>query len=110
MTGVFQDIEFGSRRPELAPDHPRRQRGQTLWREIRRHRQTLRQFGGWEENWGAFRELHFKPVTTAAIRIRFKTINVSADELELFGPDERAKNLALQRHGTTVSGFPEGGN
>ncbi|MFG0297742.1 MAG: PSD1 and planctomycete cytochrome C domain-containing protein, partial [Maioricimonas sp. JB045] len=109
MNGVFQDIEFGSRRPELAPDHPRRQRGQALWREIGKHRQTLREFGGWEENWGAFRELHFKPVTTAAIRIRFKTINVSADELELFGPDERARNLALQRHGTVVSGFPEGG-
>ncbi|QDU39505.1 Planctomycete cytochrome C [Maioricimonas rarisocia] len=110
LTGVFQDIEFGSRRPELAPEHPRKQRGQTLWREIGTHRKTLRPLGGWEENWGAFRELHFKPVTTAAIRLRFKTVNVSVDELEVFGPDQRGKNLALQRHGTTVSGYPEGGN
>ncbi|MFG0334474.1 MAG: DUF1549 and DUF1553 domain-containing protein, partial [Maioricimonas sp. JB049] len=109
LTGVFQDIEFGSRRPELAADHPRKQRGQALWRTIGRHRKTLREFGGWEENWGAFRELHFNPVTTAALRIRFKSINVNADELEVFGTDDREKNLALRNHGTMISGFPDSG-
>ena len=34
MTGVFQDVEFGGRFPEFSPEHPRRQRGGALWREI----------------------------------------------------------------------------
>ena len=69
MTGVFADIEFGGRFPEFSEDHPRRQRGAELWKGIARQRRKLRDVGGWEENWGAFREMHFKPVTTKAIRI-----------------------------------------
>jgi hypothetical protein len=103
MTGVFQDVEFGGRFPEFSDDHPRRQRGQELWKEISKQRRILRKVGGWEENWGAFRELHFKPVTTKAIRIRFKMANVSLDELEVFGPDEKDENLAHKRRGTKVS-------
>ncbi|MBC8352743.1 MAG: PSD1 domain-containing protein [Planctomycetes bacterium] len=109
MTGVFQDIEFGGRFPEFSPDHPRRQRGDELWSEIARQRRILRPIGGWEENWGAFREMHFKPITTSAIRIRFKMTNVGLDELEVFGPDDRRENLAHKRRGTKVSGFPEMG-
>jgi hypothetical protein len=103
MTGVFQDVEFGSRFPEFSPDHPRRQRGQELWQAIARQRRTLREIGGWEENWGAFRELHFKPVTTKAIRIRFKQPSVGLDELEVFGPNEKDENLVHKRRGTKVS-------
>ena len=109
MTGVFQDVEFGSRRPEFADEHPRRQRGQALWREIAEQRRVLREIGGWEENWGAFRELHFNPYTTTAVRVRFKMRNVGLDELEVFGTDDRSENLAHNRRGTTVSGFPEAG-
>ena len=36
------------------------------------------------ENWGAFREMHFPPVTTSAVRVRFKMGNVGLDELEIF--------------------------
>jgi hypothetical protein len=103
MTGVFQDVEFGSRFPEFSEDHPRRQRGQELWQAIAKQRRTLRELGGWEENWGAFRELHFKPVKTKAIRIRFKMLNVGLDELEAFGLDEKDENLAHKRRGTKVS-------
>ena len=106
MTGVFQDVEFGSRFPEFSPDHPRRQRGEALWKEIAKQRRILRELGGWEENWGAFREMHFKPITTKAIRIRFKMTNVGLDELEVFGPEDRSENLAHKRRGTKVSGFP----
>ncbi len=103
MTGVFQDVEFGSRFPEFSEEHPRRQRGQELWQAIAKQRRTLRDIGGWEENWGAFRELHFKPVTAKAIRIRFKQPSVGLDELEVFGPTEKDENLAHKRRGTTVS-------
>ncbi|RMF38591.1 MAG: DUF1549 domain-containing protein, partial [Planctomycetota bacterium] len=109
LTAAFQDIEFGSRYPELAPTHPRRQRGEELQQAIEAQRDRLRQYGGWEENWGAYRELHFPPVTTAAIRLRFKTTNVTVDELEVFGPDPRSPNWAEQRMGTVVSGYPARG-
>ena len=109
MTAVFQDIEFGSRRPEYSPDHPLRQHGAELWKQITAQRQRLRLFGGWEENWGAYRELHFKPVTTQAIRIRFKMTNIFLDELEVLGPEGLNRNLALARRGTQVSGHPEKG-
>jgi hypothetical protein len=109
MTGVFQDIEFGSRQPEFAPDHPRRQRGQEIWQEIAKQRNTLRPFGGWEEDWGAYREMHFQPTTTRAVRIRFKMTNVGLDELEVLGPNGQSENLAHRRRGTKVSGYPEEG-
>jgi hypothetical protein len=109
MTGVFQDIEFGGRFPEFSLEHPRRQRGDAIWSEIASQRRMLRETGGWEEDWGAFREMHFTPVTTKAIRIRFKMTNVGLDELEVFGPDERRENLARKSRGTRVSGFPEDG-
>lgn len=109
MTAVFQDVEFGSRFPEFGPDHPRRKRGAEIRAEIAKHRKILRETGGWEENWGAFREMHFKPRRTKAVRIRFKTPNVSLDEFELFGPKDLKENLAHKRRGTKVSGFPAKG-
>ncbi len=109
MTAVFQDVEFGSRFPEFSPDHPRRKRGEELWKEIAKQRGILRKIGGWEENWGAFRELHFKPVTTPAVRIRFKQPNVGLDELEVFGTEDRRENLAHKRRGTKVSGSSQDG-
>ncbi|NND97258.1 MAG: DUF1553 domain-containing protein [Pirellulaceae bacterium] len=109
LTAVFADVEFGSRQPEFSDDHPRKQRGKKLWGEIADQRHQLRPLGGWEENWGAFREMHFQPTTTKAIRVRFKMANVGLDELEVFGPDEYGKNLAHKRFGAKVSGFPEKG-
>ena len=109
MTAVFQDVEFGGRFPEFAEDHPRRQRGSELRAEISKQRKLLKQMGAWEENWGAFRELHFRPVTTNAIRIRFTIPNVGLDELQVFGPEDRRENLALASQGTKLSGFPKGG-
>ncbi|MCC9643359.1 PSD1 and planctomycete cytochrome C domain-containing protein [Rhodopirellula sp. JC740] len=109
MTAVFQDVEFGSRKPEYAADHPLRQRGQELWKQIHAQRQLLRPDGGWEENWGAFREIHFKPITTRAIRIRFKMPNVGLDELEVLGINGLDVNLAAATNGTRVSGYPEEG-
>ena len=109
LTAVFQDIEFGSRFPEFSENHPRRERGQELWREIGELRRELRQTGGWEEDWGAFRETHFGAVEARAIRIRFKMPNVGLDELEVFGPADRSVNLVRAGDGVTLSGFPEKG-
>ncbi len=109
MTAVFQDVEFGSRQPEYAESHPLRQRGKELWQKIHEQRDRLRQLGGWEEDWGAYRELHFPPVTTTAVRVRFKMQNVGLDELEVLGPNGLNRNLALQSLGTQVTGFPEQG-
>lgn len=107
MTAVFQDIEFGSRHPEYSESHPLKQKGRELWKQIAAQRKTLRQFGGWEENWGAYRELHFQPVTTKAIRIRFKMPNVSLDELEVFSIENM--NVAHSRNGTRLKGYPSQG-
>lgn len=109
MTGVFQDVEFGSRRPEFATDHPRRERGAALWKEIGKQRRILGPTGPWVEDWGAYREAHFSPEETTAIRVMFQSPSVGLDELEVFGPENPRENLALQDRGTKVSGFEEKG-
>lgn len=109
MTAVFQDIEFGSRNPEYGTEHPIRMRGQEILDQINNLRTELSTYGGWEEHWGAYRELHFKPISTKALRIRFKVKNLFVDELEVFGPKQTGKNLALAASGTKLSGFPEKG-
>lgn len=110
MTGVFQDVEFGSRFPEFSAEHPRRQRGHELRTAISQQRRKLQKTGGWEEDWGAFREYHFAPYTTKAIRIRFKSPNVGLDELEIFSTEKGNRNIAAATAGSTLSGFPEGGH
>jgi Protein of unknown function (DUF1553) len=47
--------------------------------------------------------VHFHPITTKSLRIRFKMDYVSLDELELFGMEERDVNLARNTWGTKVS-------
>ena len=104
MTGVFQDIEFGGRRPELPESHPKQKAARPLWTEISKHRAALRMSGNWEEDWGAYRELHFNPVVAKSLRATFLSKRVRLDELEVFGTEERQKNLALAKHGTEVKG------
>ena len=110
MAAVFQDVEFGSRFPEFDSEHPRRKRGEKIWSEIAERRKLLRQTGGWEEDWGAYREWHLGVAEADAIRIRFKNANVTVDELQVFGPAERKVNLAHRGRGATVRGFPAEGN
>ncbi len=107
MTAVFQDIEFGSRPPEYAPNHPRQQRAEQIWSEILRLRKTLSQMGPWEENWGAFAEVHFPTTEATALRFQFKTAYVGLDELEVFDAADPQTNLAHRQYGTQVSGPAE---
>jgi hypothetical protein len=100
MAAAFADVEFGGRYPELAADHPRRVRGQELWKLINRERQTLRKGGAWQEDWGGYREMHFAPIKTQKVRVAFMTPGVGLDELEIFGPDDNRRNFALASEGT----------
>ena len=109
LTAIFQDLEFGGRQPEFANDHPLKRRGDELLAQIDELRKDLRGFGGWEEDWGAYREMHFPAVRTRAVRLRFKTTYVGLDELEIYGPTNIGNNFALPINGTKLSGFPEAG-
>lgn len=102
LTGVFQDIEFGGRFPELPETHPRRERGKEIWGQIAQQRGFLRTTGAWEENWGGYRELHFEPIEAKAVKVTFLSQSVSLDELELFGMEDRLKDLALAKNGASV--------
>ena len=104
MTGVFQDVEFGGRTPELPDSHPKQQASQMLWAEISKNRADLRETGNWEEDWGAYRELHFKPVVAESLRVTFLSKRAKLDELEVFGTEEPQKNLALAKLGVEVKG------
>ncbi|MBN12096.1 MAG: hypothetical protein CMI17_03710 [Opitutaceae bacterium] len=104
MTGVFQDIEFGGRTPELPESHPKRLAANPLWQTIAENRAMLVPTGNWEEDWGAYRELHFESVITDRIRVTFLSKRTKLDELEVFGPKEPMKNFALSKYGTKADG------
>ena len=104
LTAVFQGVEFGGRLPELSDDHPRKLRANEVLREVSEHRGVLAKNGGvWEEDWGGFKELHFPATKTSALRIDFDDSYVAVDELELFGPGDFKKNLALASGGTQLT-------
>ena len=109
LTAIFQDVEFGGRYPEFSPEHPVARRGAELRELLDARREQLLSYGGWEENWGAYRELHFRPIKTDGIRIRFKMNALFIDELEVLGTELPDKNLASASGGTIVSGYPEKG-
>ncbi|MFH5803342.1 PSD1 and planctomycete cytochrome C domain-containing protein [Alienimonas sp. DA493] len=107
LTAVFADVEYDARRPELAPGHPRRERGEELWDEIRSHRRLLREDGGaWTEDWRTHREMFFNPVETDAVRLTFEGKGVGLDEWELFGPADWRENLAAASTGAVASANP----
>ncbi|MCX7412608.1 MAG: PSD1 and planctomycete cytochrome C domain-containing protein [Planctomycetia bacterium] len=104
LTAVFQGVEFGGRLPELSDEHPRTLRANELLRRVSEHRAELLKNGCvWEEDWGGFRELQFPATRTSALRIEFDGSYVAVDELELFGPGDVKKNLALASSGTQLT-------
>jgi cytochrome c553 len=107
MTAVFQDIEFGSRFPEFSKDHPRKEKSREIWKDISRNRYKIRaQRSTWEEDWGAYKELHWKPIMVKALRVSFKSGYVGLDELEIFGKPSEDLNLARSSQGTKVRTDP----
>ena len=103
MTAVFQDIEFGSRFPELGTNHPRRKRGEEIYQLIREQRKKLKETKFWEEDWIGYREMHFPSTKTQSVRISFQWGGARLDELEILGPVQWSKNLALASAGTKTN-------
>ena len=102
LTAVFQDVEFGSRFPEYAEDHPRSVRARQLQKLIDAQRKLVRKTGPWIEDWHNLEEFHFKAVETKAVRILFTRPYVRVDELEVFGPADPQENVAHQSTGVEV--------
>ncbi len=107
MSAVFQDVEFGSRFPELAPDHPRRIRGREVYDQIADVHRQLEKMGAWEENWIGYREFHVPTTKSNKVRITFNWNGVRLDELEIFGPKDPQYNMALAANGAKTYSPPE---
>ena len=106
LSAVFQDVEFGSRYPELDERHPRREAAQKLNKEIAKQRYRLRDAGTWQEDWAGYGEIHFPSATTNAVRITFLSRYIGLDELEIFGLHDLQDNVASSESGATVIAAP----
>ncbi|MFV1994784.1 MAG: DUF1549 domain-containing protein, partial [Verrucomicrobiales bacterium] len=103
MSAVFQGVEFGGRVPEFAEAHPRKKRARELNVQTARERRTLRAGAAvWEEDWGGYQDLQFPATTTTALRIEFDRAFISIDELQVYGPGQQNRNLALASSGVTL--------
>ena len=106
LSAVFQDVEFGSRYPELDEHHPRRKVAQQLYKDIAKQRYRLREAGAWQEDWTGYGEIHFPSTTTEAVRITFLNRYIGLDELEIFGIGDLERNVASTESGATVTTAP----
>jgi len=103
LTAVFQGVEFGGRWPEYSEDHPRRERAAEIQKELYKHRSLLaKEAGQWEENWGGFTEMRFRPKKTKALRIEFDQKAIGVDELQVYGPRQQNENFALASSGAEL--------
>ena len=103
MTAVFQDIEFGSRFPEFSEEHPRKTKANEIWKDIARNRSKIRKkTTTWEEDWGGYKEVHWKPLEVVGLRLNFWSGYVGLDEVEIFGLPAENINLANASNGTKV--------
>ena len=103
LTAVFQGVEFGSRFPELSQQNERLSRETELRNAIEDQRKVLKSgWGNWEEDWRGWKEMHFNPIETKAIRINFVTKSANIEEIELYGPGSPSKNIALSSLGTVA--------
>ncbi|MBT7404521.1 MAG: DUF1553 domain-containing protein, partial [Opitutae bacterium] len=103
MTAVFQDIEFGSRFPEFSQTHPRKAKANEIWRGVAENRNKIRnKTPTWEEDWGGYKEIHWKPIEVVGLRLNFWSGYVGLDEVEIFGLPSENFNLARATNGTKV--------
>jgi len=104
MTAVFQDIEFGSRFPEFSKEHPRKTKANEFWKDVAKNRNIIRKkTSTWEEDWGGYKEIHWKPIEAVGLRLNFWSGYVGLDEVEIFGLPSENFNLARATNGTKVS-------
>jgi len=103
MTAVFQDIEFGSRFPEFSKNHPRKTKANKFWHEVAKNRNKIRNKAfAWEEDWGGYKEVHWKPLEVVGLKLNFSSGYVGLDEVEIFGLPSEDFNLASATNGTQV--------
>ena len=108
LTAVFQGVDFGGRRPELAKDHPRVVRANELYPQLNKERAILREsVGVWEEDSGGYTDMAFPATTTKALRVEFDRPQIFIDELEVFDTVDFKKNVALASAGTKLVEDPE---
>ncbi|MFD2256818.1 PSD1 and planctomycete cytochrome C domain-containing protein [Luteolibacter algae] len=108
MSAIFQGVEFAGRYPELADDHPRKKRAMEIYPKMGQERRKLAEsMDYWQENWGGHIDMTFPATNTRKLRIEFSKPNIFIDELEVFGPEDRNKNLASSSLGTTLTDAPE---
>jgi mono/diheme cytochrome c family protein len=102
MTAVFQDIEFGSRQPELKSNDPVMVRAMTLQGKIDQQRKELLEQGPFVEKWLGYEELHVQPVKTQKIRLDFINPSYSIDEIEVFAAHNKNLDMAMSKRGTKI--------
>ena len=108
MSAAFQDVEFGSRYPEIGETHPRAIRERELRSELASLRQQMRSKGwAWVEDWTGYQEIHFPPKTTKELRVSFDGRWVQIDELEIFESDGESGNVLSPDFGTSITDNPE---
>lgn len=107
MSAIFQDVEFGSRFPELSQEHPRVVREAELRRDLAELRRQMRAKGwAWIEDWSGYQEVHFAPKTVEELQIAFEGRWVQVDELEILDASGEAGNVASASNGTIVTDNP----
>ena len=102
MTGVFQDIEFGSRVSELNAEHPRAKKAAEIEKVMNTHRKALSAKGAWVEDWVSYEDLYFKKHKVTGLKLQFMSKNFSLDEVEVYGTDAQNINYARNSRGTEV--------
>lgn len=103
LTAVFQGVEFGSRYAELEAGDPSQIREGELRHVLHQLRQSLKADGiSWEEDWQGWKELYFPSTATNAIRLTFLSKKIRIEEIELYGPEDPSRNLALASLGTVA--------
>ena len=92
MKAVFEDLEYESRRPELAEDHPQKNLEVKLKSEIDDLRSSLK-YAVWVEDWTSYQQVNFPLQKTRHLRIEFNERKTVLDELEIL--DDEGRNLLL---------------
>ncbi|MEM6689803.1 MAG: PSD1 and planctomycete cytochrome C domain-containing protein [Planctomycetota bacterium] len=104
MTAAFQDVEFGSRYPELSEDHPRVEKEKRLLGELDGLRGEMRANGwAWVEDWKGYDEIHVPPRLTENLRIVLERRWNQLDELTVLDVSIEPRELSSPEYGTKVS-------
>ncbi len=107
MSAVFEDVEFGSRRPEYHDGAAVLQRAQSLSAKVEQQRKTVQALGPWLEKSPGMITLRFAPKEITGFRIEFLQPSIRIDEVEMFGPTAPLKNLIGKSSGVIVSQNPK---